>query len=104
VEKANFFFDRCLSDLLSFDTAFLTRPLVILSVYGYIHAYFNNHRSENLDFRIHGYDFGNPTAFLPQKARIKATLKKKLRVVASELKQLFSAKGHRLRNTLLKKI
>jgi len=116
VEKANFFFDRCLSDLLSFDTAFLTRPLVILSVYGYIrplvilsvygyiHAYFNNRHLENQDFRIHGYDFGSPTVFNPQNVRIKATLKKKLCVVASELKRLAVAKGYALRSKFFKKM
>ena len=104
VEKANFFFDRCLSDLLSFDTAFLTRPLVILSVYGYVHAYFKDHHSDNPNFRVHGYDFGNPMVFLPQNARVKTTLKKKLRMVANELKRLFSAKGYELRNTLFKKM
>ena len=102
-EKANFFFNRCLTDLLSFETAFLTRPLVILSVYGYVHAYFQKHQTENPDYRIHGYDFGIPTVFLPQKARIKATLKRKLRVVAGELKRLSSAKGYELRSKFLEK-
>lgn len=102
-EKADLFFKRCLVDLLSFETAFLTRPLVILSVYGYIHAYFQNYRSETPDFHVHGYDFGNPTAFLPQKVRVKATLKKKLHMVAAEFKRLSIAKGHALKDKLLKK-
>ena len=102
-EKAGFFFDRCLTDLLSFDTAFLTRPLVILSVYGYVHAYFQKHQAENPDDRVHGYDFGSSQTFLPQKTRFKGTLKKKLRVVASELKRLSATKGYELRSKLLKK-
>jgi len=102
-EKSGFFFERCLTDLLSFETAFLTRPLIILSVYGYIHAYFQTHQSDNPDFHVHGYNFGSPTVFLPQKARVKTTLKKKLRVVAAEFKRLSVAKGYALKNKLLKK-
>ncbi|MBK8508746.1 MAG: hypothetical protein IPL51_08865 [Candidatus Competibacteraceae bacterium] len=102
-QKADVYFQRCLTDLLSFETAYLTRPLVILSVYGYVHAYFNTHYSENPDFYAHGYDFGNPTVFLPQKARVKATLKRKLRVVAGELKRLSSDKGYQLKSKLFKK-
>jgi hypothetical protein len=102
-EKANFFFHRCLTDLLSFDTAFLTRPLVILSVYGHVHAYFQKYQAENPDYRVHGYDFGSPQTFLPQKARVKGSLKRKLGVAVTELRRLSLAKGYELRSKLLKK-
>lgn len=91
-KKANFFFERCLDDLHSFDTAFLTRPQVILAVYGYIHAYFQKHAQKNVDYRIHSYNFGEVEDFLPQKARAKSAFQRKLRMVASELKRLVVAK------------
>ncbi|CDI03958.1 conserved hypothetical protein [Candidatus Competibacter denitrificans Run_A_D11] len=96
-EKACFFFERCLSDVCSFDTAFLTRPQVILAVYGYIHAYFQKHGKENADYRLHGYHFGEPENFLPQKARAKATLQRKLKVAIAELKRLVFVKGQILK-------
>ncbi|MCP3895563.1 MAG: hypothetical protein GY706_13190, partial [Bacteroides sp.] len=46
--KAADFFTSCLNDLLSFKTAFLTRPLVILCVYGFVHEYFNKIKRKQL--------------------------------------------------------
>ena len=40
--KGAFFFERCLADLLSFPTAHLTRPQVILCVYGGVHGYYQH--------------------------------------------------------------
>ncbi|MEZ5591626.1 MAG: hypothetical protein R3F53_13295 [Gammaproteobacteria bacterium] len=65
--KARYFFDRCLQDLLSFETAYLTRPLVILCVYGYVHGYFQKPSQNELNFQTHAYDFGIPEQFIPQK-------------------------------------
>lgn len=98
VEKANFFFERCLQDLCSFDTAFLTRPQVILAVYGYVHSYFQRHAATGLDYRRHGYHFGEPEDFLPQKARLKAAAKRKLHVATTELKRLVLAKLRSLKH------
>ena len=39
-EKATWYFERCMTDLLSFPTAHLTRPQVILCVYGAVHGYY----------------------------------------------------------------
>lgn len=91
-KKACFFFERCLSDLRSFNTAFLTRPQVILAVYGYIHAYFQKYELKNLVYRSHGYDFGQPKHFLPQKARLKSTIQRKMQVAIEELERLSVAK------------
>ena len=102
-EKASFFFERCLSDLLSFNTAFLTRPLVILSVYGYIQDYFDKYRLESKNFYTHRYNFGDPIVFFPQQARVRNIFKKKLYMSASELKRLFSTKGYELRNKFFKR-
>ncbi|MGO9019951.1 MAG: hypothetical protein ACLQVJ_16570 [Syntrophobacteraceae bacterium] len=72
-EKAGFFFDRCLEDLLDFKTAHLTRPLVILTVYGFVHSYFQS-RGYSADFSGHAYNFGHPEEFVPQRARLKTGL------------------------------
>lgn len=101
-EKACFFFKRCLNDLLSFDTAYLTRPLVILTVYGNIHAYFQKYHQVTTEGSSdpHSYEFGNPQAFVPQKARIKAALSKKGDVITKSLKRLVVTKLYEIRNRL----
>ncbi|MGH8324895.1 MAG: hypothetical protein ACRETD_14040, partial [Steroidobacteraceae bacterium] len=66
-ERATFFFDRCLADLLSFETALLTRPLVILCVYGQVHGYFRANAAISLGHAPHCYRFGQPVAFISQR-------------------------------------
>jgi hypothetical protein len=94
-ERARFFFERCLTDLLSFETAYLTRPLVILTVYGYSHDYFERH-SEYSEFSSHTYSFGSPLCFLPQTARVKSALIKKIRTFMRELKRVLQVKRYEL--------
>ena len=65
-DRADFFFERSLRDLLSFDTAFLTRPLVIMCVYGHLHAYYQEHRSEGIDLPCPFESFGKPQVFVPE--------------------------------------
>lgn len=99
-ERADFFFDRCLNDLLSFNTAFLTRPMVILSVYGYVHSFFQKNRKVSMIFGPHRYDFGSPERFLPQKARFKAVFMKKLYIAAADIRRLSRAKWYEMRYRL----
>jgi len=91
-EKASYFFDRCLNDLLGFETAYLTRPMVILTVYGSVHSYFQKQDFSNLPFEDHHYDFGQPVDFVPQKARIKQTFYRKTKLLTREIKRLVHAK------------
>ncbi len=65
-EKADFFFQVSISDLLTFSTCRLTRPLVLLLVNGYMHAYFQQHPEEVGPTQTQQYDFGHPKAFIPQ--------------------------------------
>lgn len=65
--KADFFFDRSLRDLLSFETAYLTRPLVIQCVYGHIHAYYQAHRKTRVNLECPVTDFGRPQSFSPRR-------------------------------------
>lgn len=90
-ERAAFFFERCLEDLLSFDTAYLTRPRVILTVCGFVHAYFQN-ETRTCDLLAHAYDFGHPEQFLPQKARLKATVAARTKVCAKLLARAVQGK------------
>ena len=39
IDCAQFFFDRCVRDLLEFKTCILTRPVVLLMTNGYVHVY-----------------------------------------------------------------
>jgi exo-rhamnogalacturonan lyase-like protein len=87
-ERAAFFFERCMQDLLGFETAYLTRPLVILCVYGYIHAYFQEHEDGTQVASSHAYAFGEPRGFRPQRGRIREALVRKLRLVSTEIKRL----------------
>ena len=95
--KARFFFDRCLEDLLSFDTACFTRPMVLLVTYGTIQGYFDRHneRIESLEERI--YNFGSPASFVPQRARLKTGLNEKIRIVCHEFKTRTRAKAWEFR-------
>ena len=97
--KAEFFFNRCLNDLLGFDTAYLTRPMVILTVYGALHSYFQNQDFSCRRFEGHGYDFGSPKDFVPQKARIKQALRRKSGILVREVKRL----GRPARNDWLRR-
>ncbi|MEN6484434.1 MAG: hypothetical protein ABFD98_06090 [Syntrophobacteraceae bacterium] len=88
-ERAQFFFDRCLDDLMSFDTAYLTRPLVILTVYGFVHSYFQA-AEHSFGCEARAYDFGSPVPFLPQKRRLRTSAARKARVLGGTARTIFS--------------
>ncbi len=93
-EKALFFYERCVDDVTSFNTALLTRPLVILCVYGYIHAFFQKVSIAQRIFTRHGYNFGHPRTFLPKKARLASTIRKKIHFAIIDIKRLCRMKWH----------
>jgi hypothetical protein len=88
-ERATYFQRRCLEDVLSFGTAYVTRPLVILCVYGYIDAYFRSHPGA-VDGASdpHPYSFGTPMEFVPQRARVRGALDAKWRLVRAGLQRI----------------
>jgi hypothetical protein len=100
LERAAFFFDRCMTDLLEFNTAYVTRPQVILCVYGSVFDYFARFGAGQPGDIEHNYDFGTPSAFVPQRARVGRALKLKLRVLAAELSRLFRNKLYLLRGRM----
>lgn len=66
LKQSERFFDACVTDLLSFPTHTLTRPIVLLMTNVPMHAYFAEHQNETgaLDYREH--DFGKPEKFTPR--------------------------------------
>jgi hypothetical protein len=90
-ERARFFHDRSLEDLEAFPTRHLTRPLVILSVYGHLHRYFDRPAESAAAAPgrwRHGYQFGRPAEFVRQRDRIGTTLRHRLGVLRAELTRL----------------
>jgi hypothetical protein len=66
LRKAEYFFQACISDLLSFETCTLTRPIVLLMTNGFMQAYFEQHPTETAPHPCDEYDFGEPQTFTPQ--------------------------------------
>jgi hypothetical protein len=66
LQKAEAFFQACITDLLSFNTCTLTRPIVILMTNGYMQAYFDSYPEEAAPLPEAEYDFGVPQDFTPQ--------------------------------------
>jgi hypothetical protein len=66
LQKAEAFFRACVTDVLSFDTCTLTRPIVILMANGYMQAYFDRYPEETAPLPASEYDFGAPKNFTPQ--------------------------------------
>jgi hypothetical protein len=93
-ERATFFFDRCMTDLLGFSTAHVTRPLVILCNYGSVENYFRRHKCAPLHSAVHNHAFGSRAAFVPQRARLRSSLTSNLTVLATELKRAIAHKRH----------
>jgi hypothetical protein len=66
LSKADFFFERSVSDLQSFDTHTLTRPLVLLMTNAYVYSYCRRFPNEGAPAFVGAYDFGVPQRFKPQ--------------------------------------
>jgi hypothetical protein len=82
---------------MTFPTAHLTRPLVILSVYGWVHAYFQQQVESTHDFTNHNYDFGSPKIFVPQRNRLRSTIGLRARVLGAELARVLADRFYRLK-------
>lgn len=89
-ERAAFFFERCLTDVLGFETAYLTRPLVILCVCGFVHSYYQNHPDAGHEIDTAPLSFGSPQPFAAKrKSRLTALLARaRVRLVRAGLERL----------------
>jgi hypothetical protein len=97
-ERAAAYFQRCIRDLLGFDTAYLTRPLVLLCVYGHVHAFFQKQENPPTPDSVHGYKFGEPRVFRPQRDRLASELKRKWRVASAEIGRILRDQWLRVRD------
>lgn len=95
-EKAGFFFNRALNDLLSFNTAFLTRPMVIMAATGYVHDYFKQNLDTECNYIKHGHDFAHPRLFLGKDQLIPQVLRRKLHTSVGDIKRLSRLKWREL--------
>lgn len=66
LQKAEAFFQACISDLLSFETCGLTRPIILLMSNTFMQAYFDMHAEETVPRPSREHDFGRPHNFTPQ--------------------------------------
>jgi hypothetical protein len=85
LQKADAFFRTCISDLLSFATCTLTRPIVILMANGYMQAYFECYPEETAPLPAAEYDFGVPRNFTPQFSEINK-VRAKLRAIRNTVR------------------
>ena len=90
-DKAEFFFHRCLEDTLKWPTSGLLRPLVLLTCFGPVHAFFMRH---NPSVRIppRRCDFGRPQPFTGQRRRMLTTLVRNGRTTWHEFARLIKMK------------
>jgi hypothetical protein len=96
-EKATYFFQRCLDDLLSFPTAHFTRPLVILCVHGPLHEYFHGRGADPPACEVRNYEFGQPAPFVPQRNRWKSVLAARARTTSGEVIRELKSRWHLLK-------
>jgi hypothetical protein len=98
-ERAGYFYTRCITDLLTFSTAYLTRPRVILAVYGHVHRYYCQfgYADEASSYvAAHGYRFGEPQVFMPQHIAARSELRQRIGILRSEVWRIVSDKLRRL--------
>ena len=89
LQKAEAFFRACVTDVLSFDTCTLTRPIVILMANGYMQAYFDCYPEETAPLPEAEYDFGTPKNFTPQFSEINKA-RARLRAIGHAVRMLVS--------------
>jgi hypothetical protein len=63
---SDFFFDKCITDIMTFETYNLTRPIVILMTNGFMHAYFQVFQNDTPPLPEESYEFGQPQKFKPK--------------------------------------
>lgn len=99
-ERATFYFDRCITDLLSFPTARLTRPMVIIAGHGWIHEHFRRGLQPPPLGLVHNHDFGRPSGFVRQRRRVARELRRRIAVVRREGYRLLREKWRELRRRI----
>jgi hypothetical protein len=76
LEAAERFFEPSLEKLDTFDTKSTLRPVVLLMRYGLMESWWREHPDHRCPEGAPAADFGEPAAFVPQKIRAIAKLKR----------------------------
>ncbi len=97
VARSQFFFERCVGDLLQFQTCTLTRPVVLMLTNGYMHSYCANNPLEAAPAPDEAYEFAAPRTFKPQFYELY-----KLREHVHKAKGLLTDTVRRIRGRLLR--
>jgi hypothetical protein len=71
VERAEYFFRDSTTRLSAMKTRTLCRPVVLMTKYGFMHAWFKQHPETSATAPIGEFDFGQPQVFVPQRERAK---------------------------------
>jgi hypothetical protein len=66
LQKSDYFFERCITDLLAFQTCGLTRPIVLMLTNGFMHSYVLARGLDRAPAPAAEYDFGPFRNFRPQ--------------------------------------
>ena len=69
-QKAHYFFNACITDLVRFSSHTLTRPVVLLMTNTYVHAYFLQHPEDAAPRVEKDFNYPNPRRFKPQFAEL----------------------------------
>jgi len=93
---SQFFFDRCVHDVLQFKTCTLTRPVVLLMTNGFMHSYYLSNFLEVAPNPIQKYEFG-----LPRKFKLQFYELYRLREQVQEMKKLRIGLARQLRARFL---
>jgi hypothetical protein len=90
-DRAAFFHDRCLQDINTFATRHLARPLILLAVYGHLHAYYCRRPAidpQRVMAWQHDHDFGEPTVFQSPRERVRPLVRERLGLAVSEVRRI----------------
>jgi hypothetical protein len=87
-DRARYYFARCIGDLNEFETAYLTRPQVLLANYGYSHAALTNAVPAPPCYPITHRDFGAPSEFQWQRKGLFQFLTSRFRQIFAEFWKL----------------
>jgi hypothetical protein len=75
LERADFFFRSSTDTLLGMPTRVFTRPVVLMLTNGFMRSWIRlNSKTIAPAPERNDYDFGQPAAFIPQKARVRRVL------------------------------
>ncbi len=93
-EKAAYFFQRSIQDLLSYPTSYYTRAQVLMVCFGWIQEFFDFHvPTIAQSFPSKKYSYGDWKEFVPQAMAWKSRFSKKLKMAWHYIRALYRSRG-----------